>query len=113
MSGPATLVQQHFLDEHSRNDVELEEIHAYKKDSAEQGGLMTQAQASIVLGVSTSRVSSLVKAGTVHNFEHFGKKLIGCDQLIAYAKLQKLNGNTGATLIRAFKSIWATSTSKG
>jgi len=114
MSGAShTLVQQHFLDENSRNDFELAEIHAYKKDSEEQGGLMTQAQAALVLGVSAPRVVELITAGTLHTFEHFKKRLIGCDQLIAYARLQKLNGNAGAVLLRAFKSVWATSTTKG
>ena len=110
MTGAGTIEQQTFLDEHTLNDVELEEVHAYKKDSDEQGGLMTQAQAGMVLGVGSTRMNQLIDAGTIQSFEHFGKRLIGCDQLIAYAKLQKLSGNTGAAICRAFKSVWQSTT---
>ena len=111
MGAATTLEQQTFLDEHTQNDVELAAVHAYKKDTDEQGGLMTQAQAAMVLGVGTTRVNQLVDAGTLDSFEHFKKRLIGCDQLILYAKHQKLSGNTGAAILRAFKSVWM-STSK-
>ena len=112
MSAQATLEQQTFLDQHTKNDVELEQVHAYKRDAQQQGGLMTQAQAAMVLGVSTTCITQKVNVGTLEHFEHFGKRLIGCDQLIAYAKLQKLSGNAGAAILRAFKSVWASSTSK-
>ena len=92
------------MDESNCDSDQLAQIKAYKADAEAQGGLVTQAQANAVLGVSKSRSSQLVKAGTLTSYEHFGVKLISVNQLIEYAKLQKISGNLGATLLRAFKN---------
>jgi hypothetical protein len=93
-----------FVDVENASAEQMEKVHAYQKDSEEQGGLLTKAQANAVLGVSSSRVAQLVKAGTLESYEHFGKELISCDQLIAYAKLEKISGSLGSTLVRLFKN---------
>ena len=93
-----------FFDEANADPDQLAQIRAYKDDAEAQGGLVTQAQANAVLGVSKSRASQLIKAGTLKSYEHFGVKLISANQLIEYAKLQKISGNLGATIVRAFKS---------
>ena len=95
-----------FLDETKAGSKEMELIRAYKKDSEAQGGLVTQAQARGILGVSSTRMCQLINAGTLEGFKHFDTRLIGVDQLIAYAKLQKIDGGQGAILIRAFKAAW-------
>lgn len=93
-----------FMDVENASAEQMAKIHAYQKESEEQGGLITQAQANAVLGVSSGRSYQLVKAGTLDSYEHFGVKLISCDQLIAYAKLQKISGSLGSTLVRALKN---------
>jgi predicted XRE-type DNA-binding protein len=93
-----------FVDVENASAEQMEKVRAYQKESEEQGGLLTQAQANAVLGVSSSRVAQLVKAGTLESYEHFGKKLISCDQLIAYARLEKISGSLGSTLVRLFKN---------
>jgi hypothetical protein len=93
-----------FMDVENASSEELAKIRAYQKDSEEQGGLITQAQANAVLGVSSGRTYQLVKAGTLESYEHFGVKLISCDQLIAYAKLEKKAGSVGSTLVQALKN---------
>lgn len=93
-----------FMDVENASADEMAKVRAYQKDSEEQGGLITQAQASAVLGVSSGRAYQLVKAGTLTSYEHFGVKLISCDQLIEYAKLEKKSGYTGSTLVRALKN---------
>lgn len=97
------MLAAHF-DEANATPEELTKIRAYQSDSEEQGGLVTQAQANAVLGVSSGRCAQLIKAGTLDSYEHFGKKLISCDQLIAYAKLEKVSGSFGSTLVRALKN---------
>ena len=93
-----------FMDESNCDSDQLAQIKAYKADAEAQGGLVTQAQCNAVLGVSSGRAAQLVKAGTLKSYEHFGVKLISVNQLIEYAKLQKISGNLGATLLRAFKN---------
>ena len=93
-----------FFDEKNADADQLKQIRAYQKDLEKYEGLVTQAQARAVLGVSSGRVGQLVKAGTLNVHEHFGQRLIACDQLIEYAKLQKNTGNLGATMLRAFKA---------
>ena len=95
-----------FFDETKAGSEEMELIRAYKKDSEAQGGLVTQGQARGILGVSSTRMCQLIDAGTLQSFEHFKTRLIGVDQLIAYAKLQKVDGGTGRALIGAFKAAW-------
>jgi len=91
----------------------MKEVRAYQKDSDEQGGLITQSQAAGVLDVSPQRVTELRENGTLPVFEHFGKKLIGVETLIAYGKLQKLSGGTGSAIVRAFKAEQAAKKKKG
>ena len=93
-----------FVDVENASAEQMEKVRAYQKDSEEQGGLLTAAQACAVLGVSSSRVAQLCKAGTLDFYTHFGKKLISCDQLIAYAKLEKISGSLGSTLVRLLKN---------
>lgn len=92
-----------FMDVKNASSEQMELVRAYQKDSKEQGGLVPHQMANAILGVSKSRCDQLVKAGTLDNFEHFGKKLISCDQLIAYCKLEKISGSFGSTLVRALK----------
>lgn len=96
-----------FMGVENASSEELKKIRAYQKDSEAQGGLVTQAQARGILGVSSPRMCQLLDAGTLHTFKHFDTRLIGCDQLIEYGRLQKLDGGTGAALIRAFKAAWS------
>ena len=93
-----------FLDETKAGSEELKLIRAYKRDAEAQGGLVTQGQARGILGVTSTRMCQLIDAGTLQGFEHFKTRLIGVDQLIADAKLQKLDGGTGAMLMRAVKA---------
>ena len=95
-----------FIDESKAGSEEMKLIRAYKKDSEEQGGLVTQGQARGILGVSSTRMCQLIDAGTLQGFEHFKTRLIGVNQLIEYARLQKVDGGTGAMLLRSFKAHW-------
>jgi hypothetical protein len=102
-----------FFDEKNADADQLKQIRAYQKDLQKYDGLVTQAQARAVLGVSSGRVGQLVKAGTLQVHEHFGQRLVACDQLIEYAKLQKIDGNLGATMMRAFKAQYDDLQKKG
>ena len=102
-----------YFDDVKAGSPEMALITAYKKDAEEQGGLVTQAQARGILGVSATRMCQLIDAGTLNGFKHFETRLIGVDQLIAYAKLQKLDGGTGRALIGAFKASWRDREKKG
>lgn len=82
----------------------LDSLKAYQKDSKEQGGLMLQTQGAMALGVSSPRMAELIKEGTIQTFEHFGKRLVGGDQILAWGKLQKCSGPKGAHIKALFVS---------
>jgi hypothetical protein len=102
-----------YFNEVKAGSPEMELINAYKKDAEAQGGLVTQAQARGILGVSATRMCQLIDAGTLNGFKHFDTRLIGVDQLIAYAKLQKIDGGLGRAVIGAFKAAWQDRGKKG
>ena len=95
-----------FLDETKAGSKEMELIRAYKRDAEAQGGLVTQGQARGLLGVSSTRMCQLIDAGTLDGFEHFKTRLIGVDQLIEYAKHQKVGGSLGRSVVGAIKAAW-------
>ena len=65
-----------FVDVENASAEQMEKVRAYQKDSEEQGGLLTQAQANAVLGVSSGRCAQLVKAGTLESYEQFRQRLL-------------------------------------
>ena len=84
----------------------MKQARAYKADSDAAGGLMTQAQARAILNITASTMTTKMNDGVLDSYEHFGKRLVGCDQLIEYARLEKIPGGIGAALLRAFKAEW-------
>jgi len=97
-------ILQDFEDTSKGGEKKLTQIKKYQADSEQEGGLVTQSIAAMVLCVSTPRISQLINAGTLQTYDHFGKRLISANQLIEYARLQKHSGNVGNMIAQAFKN---------
>ena len=91
-----------FMTEPTANDRRLAEIRKFQKDSKEQGGLITAAQAGLCLNMDTSNVHKLLNDGRLKVFIHFGKKLVSADQVIEYAKVERISGKRGQMI----KRLW-------
>ena len=78
------------------------QIKAYKADSEATGGLVLRVQAAAVLGISRQRMATLVNEGRFEQFEHFGKEMFGADQIVEYARVEKISGKGGV----AQKAAW-------
>ena len=92
-----------FLDEENVDGERMAQIRAYQADSKRHGGLITPAQAIIVLGMNNdSNIQRLIKDGRLDTFVHFGKRLLSADQVVEYAKLNREKGYKGSVI----KALW-------
>ena len=83
----------------------LEMVRAYQRDSEATGGLILQSQAAVLLELSTARVAVLVNEGRFKNYEHFGKRLVGAEEVIAFGKMKRKSGG-GAAQVKLQKQAW-------
>ncbi len=65
------------------------EVQRFRNLSAKHGGLTTPWFAKTALGISRQRVYQLMDLGHLPSFELLGKKFIACDQLEAFAALDR------------------------
>ena len=81
-------------------------IRAYRKDSAEEGGLVMKSQAAALLEVTVPRISQMTNAGLLDEFEHFGKKMISARQIEALHRARRTTGKKGALISSALKATF-------
>ncbi len=82
----------------------LGKIRAYQRDSREQDGLITKAQAAALLELSNTRVHQLVSEGLLDEFAHFGKTLISARQAEAVYRANRTGGAEGRLITSALRA---------
>ena len=82
-------------------------IKAYREDTKATGGLMLKAQACVLLEITDGRMSQLVKDGRFTLYTHFGKEMVGADEIVEYARIKKISGTGGAKQKAAWKATKA------
>jgi hypothetical protein len=69
-----------------------EEFGRFQHVSKFVGGLIPQAQAARVLGLTKQRVNDLVQAGRLREHDFFGKNFIAGSDIVAFQKLRRRTG---------------------
>jgi hypothetical protein len=69
-----------------------EEFARYRQVSVREAGLMTQANATVVLNLSKQRLSDLVQNGRLHWHEFFDTKFLSCREVAEFKKLKRKAG---------------------
>ncbi len=70
----------------------MAEIRRFRELSRKHGGLTQVGMCSLVLGVSTQRVYQLIEAGRLPSVEILGKRYVLCDELEAFAAVERSSG---------------------
>jgi hypothetical protein len=70
----------------------VHEVEAWKKDSSEQGGLMTKSLAADVLNVTPQRVSEMVREGRFRVFKHFEREWLSTEEVKGYFATERKAG---------------------
>lgn len=91
-----------FIAEENADGKRMKEIRAYQEDSKRHGGLITIAQACMVLGVDDGNIHRMLKDGRLNTYTHWGKRLLSADEIVEFAKLNRMNGHQGSVL----KALW-------
>lgn len=68
------------------------ELREFQRASKYAGGLVPQAQAARILGLSKQRVNVLVAEGRLMEHDFFGKNFISCADISAFKKLVRPAG---------------------
>ena len=102
VSGELELELGDYVAEEHADGKRMLEIKAYQKDAREQGGLITQAQACMVLGIDDGNITRIIKDGRLSVYKHWGKRLLSADEVVEFAKLNRMNGHQGSVL----KALW-------
>ena len=84
----------------------LGKIRAYRKDTKEQDGLITKAQACALLEISKTRMVQMCEEGLFDEFVHFDKKLISARQAEAVYRAKCAPGPRGALITSALKATF-------
>ncbi len=79
-----------------------QEYHRYLALSNERKGLLTQAQAAAILGVSRQRVHELVQQKRLDMIEILDGRYVYGDEILAYASEEKSKGGRPSKL-----KLWA------
>jgi hypothetical protein len=69
-----------------------EEFDRFQRVSKYSRGLLPQAQAAVVLGLSKQRINSLVGAGHLHEHDFFGKNFIAAADIAKFKAKDRPNG---------------------
>ncbi len=69
-----------------------EEFQRFQRVSKYSRGLLPQAQAAVVLGLSKQRVNALVVAGHLHEHDFFGKNFIAASDIAKFKAKKRRNG---------------------
>lgn len=68
------------------------EFQEFQHASKYGGGLLPQAQAAMILGLSKQRVNDLVAEGRLREHDFFGKNFISCADIEAFKKVDRPSG---------------------
>ncbi len=67
----------------------ISEVQRFRELSRKHGGLTNPMFCSVVLAVSNQRIYQLMDAGRLPSVEIFGKRYVPCDDLEAFAALER------------------------
>jgi hypothetical protein len=81
-----------------------EEFVRFQQISKHVGGLVPQAQAACILGLSKQRVNDLVTGGRLREHDFFGKNFIAAADLVAFQRLQRRSGRPKKVLTKVRSS---------
>jgi hypothetical protein len=70
----------------------VSEIQRFRDLSAQHGGLTSPWFAKVAMGVTRQRVFQMTESGQLPSFEILGKTFIACDELEAFAKIERRTG---------------------
>jgi hypothetical protein len=70
----------------------IAELRRFRELSRKHSGLTNPMVCSVVLSVSSQRVYQLMDAGVLSSVEIFGKRYVPCDDLEAFAALERSSG---------------------
>ena len=82
-------------------------IKEYRKDVADQGGLLLKCQAQEILAVSSQRMSQLTQSGRLDEYVHFGKTFVSAEQVIEWARVKRVGGDKGQKLANGWEATKA------
>lgn len=69
-----------------------EEFERFQRIAKRWGGLLPQAQAAVVLGLTKQRVNALVATGQLHEHDFFGKNFIAGADIAKFKATERRNG---------------------
>ncbi|MGH8093985.1 MAG: hypothetical protein ACREIF_11005 [Chthoniobacterales bacterium] len=68
------------------------ELREFQRASKYAGGLLPQAQAARILGLSKQRVNALIAEGRLMEHDFFGKNFISCADIWAFKRIERPPG---------------------
>jgi hypothetical protein len=68
------------------------EFGRYRRASRQEGGLMTQANATFVLNLSKQRLNDLVRTGRLHWHPFFNTKFLSCREIAEFKAVKRKAG---------------------
>ena len=74
-----------------------DEFYRFQRASKFAGGLVPQAQAALVLGLSKQRINDLVAGGRLREHDFFGKNFIACSDIAEFRAKQRRSGRPRKT----------------
>jgi hypothetical protein len=74
-----------------------DEFGRFQRVSTFVGGLMPQAQAALVLGLSKQRVNNLVAKGRLREHDFFGKNFVACSDIAKFQAEKRRSGRPRVT----------------
>jgi hypothetical protein len=75
-----------------RRETSRNEFYRFQQVSKFVGGLVPQAQAALVLGLSKQRINDLVAGGRLREHDFFGKNFIACSDIVKFQGEQRRSG---------------------
>jgi hypothetical protein len=75
-----------------------DEFYRFQQVSRFVGGLVPQAQAALILGLSKQRVNDLVAGGRLREHDFFGKNFIACSDIAKFQRKERRSGRPKKTI---------------
>ena len=89
----------------------LEQFREFKRISEQRGGLVPQAVAGTVLGVSRQRIHQLISEGTFSVWEFYGMNWLSQEEVVSFGKLKRAAGENQYK--PSVKRLWKVSRETG
>lgn len=89
----------------------LDQVREFKRISELKGGLVPQAVAGTVLGVSRQRIHQLISEGTFSVWQFYGMNWLSQDEVVSFAKLERAAGENQHK--PSVKELWKVSRETG